>query len=134
VFRVGDKVMQIRNNYDRDVFNGDIGRVSAIDREEQVLIVTIDGRPVEYDVTDLDELVHAFACSIHKSQGSEYPAVVMPVMTTHYMMLSRSILYTGVTRAKSLVVLVGTRKAIAIAVRNNKTAQRRSALSMRIAR
>ncbi|MBU0492059.1 MAG: ATP-dependent RecD-like DNA helicase [Chloroflexi bacterium] len=132
VLRVGDKVMQIRNNYDRDVFNGDIGRVSAIDREDQVLTVTIDGRPVEYDVTDLDELVHAFACSIHKAQGSEYPAVVVPVMTQHYVMLARNLLYTAVTRAKQLVVLVGTRRAIAIAVKNNRPAQRHTALDARL--
>ncbi len=132
VFRVGDKVMQIRNNYDRDVFNGDIGRLTAIDLEDQTLTVTIDGRPVEYDVTDLDELVLAYACSIHKAQGSEYPAVVVPVLTQHYVMLARNLLYTAVTRAKRLVVLVGTKKAIAIAVRNDRPAQRHTALDARL--
>lgn len=130
--RVGDKVMQIRNNYDRDVFNGDIGRVTAIDQEEHALTVVIDGRPVAYDVTDLDELVLAYAVSIHKSQGSEYPAVVVPVMTQHYVMLARNLLYTAVTRAKQLVVLVGTRRAIAIAVRNDRPAQRHTALDARL--
>ena len=131
-FRAGDRVIQLRNNYDLNVFNGDIGRIAAIDPVNQILMVEIDGRSVEYDWTSADELTHAYAISIHRSQGSEYPAVVIPVMTTHYVMLQRNLLYTAVTRAKKLVVLVGTRKAIAIAVRNNKVAQRHSALDVRL--
>jgi exodeoxyribonuclease V alpha subunit len=134
ILRVGDKMMQTRNNYDKDVYNGDIGRVVGIDRVEQMLTVAIDGRPVVYDWGEVDELVHAFAISVHKSQGSEYTAVVMPMLTQHYLMLSRPIIYTGVTRAKNLVVLVGTRRAIAIAVRNNRKTQRHSGLSVRLAK
>jgi exodeoxyribonuclease V alpha subunit len=133
LYRVGDKVMQIRNDYLKDTFNGDIGRVIRIDPIEQTLTVTIDDRPVVYDWGETDELVHAFACSVHKSQGSEYPVVVVPMLTQHYLMLKRPILYTGVTRARSLVVLVGTRRAIAIAVRNNKVTQRHSGLGVRLA-
>jgi len=132
VFRVGDKVMQVRNNYDRDVYNGDIGRVTGIDPVEQMLVVTIDGRPVVYDWGETDELVHAFAVSVHKSQGAEYTAVVMPVLTQHYLMLQRNLLYTGITRAKRLVVLVGTRRAIGIAVHNAKVRERHSGLSVRL--
>jgi len=131
-FRVGDKVMQVRNNYERDVYNGDIGRVTGIDAVEQTLTVTIDGRPVVYDWGEADELAHAFAVSVHKSQGSEYPAVVMPMLTQHYMMLQRNLLYTAITRARQLVVLVGTRRAIGIAVRNNKVRERHSGLSVRL--
>jgi len=132
VFRLGDKVMQIRNNYDKEVFNGDIGRVVGIDPLNQLLTVRIDERPVAYDFGELDELVHAYAVSIHKSQGSEYPAVVVPIMTTHYILLQRNLLYTAVTRARELVVIVGTRRAIAIAVHNDKIAQRHTALDVRL--
>jgi exodeoxyribonuclease V alpha subunit len=132
-FRVGDKVMQIRNDYLKEVYNGDIGRVTAIEPVEQTLTVAIDGRPVIYDWGEADELVHAFAVSVHKSQGSEYPAVVMPMLTQHFLMLQRNLFYTGVTRAKRLVVLVGTRRAIAIAVRNNRVAERHSGLRVRLA-
>ena len=132
-FRVGDKVMQVRNNYERDVYNGDIGRVVGIDPVEQTLAVTIDGQPVIYDWGEVDELVHAFAVSVHKSQGSEYPAVVVPVATQHYVMLQRNLLYTAITRARRLVVLVGTRRAIGIAVRNDKVRERHSGLSVRLA-
>ena len=131
-FRVGDKVMQVVNDYDRDVYNGDIGRVTSIDLVRQVLTVAIDGRPIHYDWTETDELVHAFAVTVHKSQGSEYPAVVIPLLTQHYLMLQRNLLYTAVTRAKRLVVLVGTRRAIAIAVHNNRTRKRNSGLSLRL--
>lgn len=131
-FRVGDKVMQVRNNYNKDVYNGDIGRVTGIDPVEQALVVTIDGRPVVYDWGEADELVHAFAVSVHKSQGAEYTAVVMPVLTQHYLMLQRNLFYTGITRAKRLVVLVGTRRAIGIAVRNDKVRERHSGLSVRL--
>jgi len=132
LFRVGDKVMQTTNNYLRETFNGDIGRIKAIDPVEQTLAVSIDGRPVVYDWGETDELVHAFAVSVHKSQGSEYPAVVMPVLTQHYLMLQRNLFYTAITRAKQLVVLVGTRRAIAIAVRNAKVRERHSGLSVRL--
>ncbi len=131
-FRVGDKVMQTRNNYARDVYNGDIGRVTGIDPVEQTLTVKIDDRPVIYDWGEADELVHAFAVSVHKSQGSEYPAVVIPMHTQHYLMLQRNLLYTAITRAKRLVVLLGTRRAIGIAVRNNKVRERHSGLSVRL--
>ena len=131
-FRVGDKVMQTTNNYDLDVFNGDIGRVTDIDPVEQMLAVIIDGRPVIYDWGQADELVHAFAISVHKSQGSEYPAVVISMLTQHYLMLQRNLFYTAITRAKQLVVLVGTRRAIAIAVKNAKVRERHSGLSVRL--
>jgi exodeoxyribonuclease V alpha subunit len=134
LFRVGDKVMQTVNNYVLSVFNGDIGRVTAIDSVNQTLTVQIDDQPVVYDWVDTNELTHAFAVSVHKSQGSEYATVVMPVLTQHYLMLKRPILYTAVTRAKSLVVLVGTRRAIAIAARNNKVTQRHSGLGVRLAK
>lgn len=131
-FREGDRVIQLRNNYDLNVFNGDVGHIAAIDPVSQTLTVDMGDQQVKYDWASADELTHAYAVSVHRSQGSEYPAVVMPVMTTHYIMLQRNLLYTGVTRAKKLVVLVGTRRAIAIAVRNNKVAQRHSALDVRL--
>ena len=132
VYRVRDKVMQIRNNYDKDVFNGDLGRVEAIDPVEQTLTVTMDDRAVIYDFTDLDELLPAYCISIHKSQGSEYPAVIVPVLTQHYVMLQRNLLYTAITRARKLVVLVGSKKALSIAVRNNNTAARYTRLRHRL--
>ena len=133
-FRVGDKVMQTVNNYDKSVYNGDIGRITAMDVVEQRLTVNVDGLPVVYDFLEADELIHAFAISVHKSQGSEYPCVVLPVLTQHYLLLQRNLLYTAVTRAKKLVVLVGTRRAIAIAVKNNRVAQRHTALDWRLQR
>jgi exodeoxyribonuclease V alpha subunit len=133
-FRVGDKVMQTVNNYDKSVYNGDIGRITALDAVEQRLTVNVDGLPVIYDFLEADELSHAFAISVHKSQGSEYLCVVMPVLTQHYLLLQRNLLYTAVTRAKKLVVLVGTRRAIAIAVKNNRVAQRHTALDWRLQR
>ncbi len=134
VFRVGDKVMQIRNDYDREVFNGDIGVITGIDAENQEVTVEIDGVGVSYDFADLDELVLAYAVSIHKSQGAEYPAVIIPLSTQHYVMLQRNLLYTGVTRGKRLVVLVGTKKALNIAIKNNKIMQRYSGLARRLLR
>ena len=131
-FRVGDKVMQTVNNYDKSVYNGDIGRVTAIDVIEQTLTVAIDGTPVVYSFLEADELIHAFAVSVHKSQGSEYPCVVIPVVVQHYMMLQRNLLYTAVTRARKLAILVGTRRAIQIAVRTNPTANRHTALDWRL--
>jgi exodeoxyribonuclease V alpha subunit len=132
VFRVGDRVLQMRNNYQKEVFNGDIGRVTDLDLENQTLSVGFDQRLVLYDWVEADELQHAFAASVHKAQGSEFPAVVMPVLTQHYLMLQRNLLYTAITRAKRLCVLVGARKAIAIAVRNAKVARRWSGLAFRL--
>ncbi|MBY0458348.1 MAG: AAA family ATPase [Gemmataceae bacterium] len=132
-FRVGDKVMQVQNNYDREVFNGDIGRITAIDPSEQVAVVDFDGRAVEYEFSDLDELQLSYACTIHKSQGSEYPAVVIPVHTQHFTMLQRNLLYTGVTRGRKLVALVGSRKALWIAVNAADTKKRHSLLRWRLA-
>ncbi len=134
VFRVGDRVMQIRNNYDKDVYNGDLGRIVKINLEMQEVWVDMDGRQIRYDFLELDELVHAYAISVHKSQGSEYPAVVVPVMTTHYVMLHRNLLYTAITRARRLVVLVGEPRAIAIAVRNARPLARHSGLAEKLQR
>lgn len=131
-FKVGDKVMQIRNNYDKEVYNGDIGRVLRIDPESRQVWVCIDNREISYEFVELEELVHAYAVSIHKSQGSEYPAVVIPVMTQHYMLLQRNLLYTGITRGKKLVVLVGTKKALDIALKNDKTRHRYTYLKERL--
>jgi exodeoxyribonuclease V alpha subunit len=132
LFRVKDKIMQIVNNYDKEVYNGDIGRIVAIDDEKREVAAVFDEREVAYDYSDLDELIHAYAVSVHKSQGSEYPAVVMPILTQHYMLLQRNLLYTGVTRGKRLVVIIGTKKALAIAIRNNKTVQRYTLLRERL--
>jgi exodeoxyribonuclease V alpha subunit len=131
-FRIGDKVMQIKNNYDMHVFNGDIGRIRKIDGVEQEVEIAFDGRAVTYQYSDLDELVLAYACSIHKSQGSEYPCVVIPVHTQHYMMLQRNLLYTAITRGKRLVVLVGSKRALALAVKNNSTEERCTMLTERL--
>jgi len=132
-FRSGDKVMQTVNNYDKDVFNGDIGWISKIDPEQREVTIDFDGRQVPYDYSDLDEVVLAYAVSVHKSQGSEYPVVILPVTTQHYLLLQRNLIYTGITRAKKLVVLIGTKKALAIAIRNNKPQQRYTLLSERLA-
>jgi exodeoxyribonuclease V alpha subunit len=130
--RIGDKVMQVRNNYDLEVFNGDIGRVTGSDPDERKLNVEIDGRTVQYDYAETDELVPAYAVSIHKSQGSEFPAVVVLTTTSHYIMLQRNLLYTAVTRGRKLVVAVGTKKAIAIALKNDKVRSRNTLLAERI--
>ncbi len=132
-FRQGDKVMQTQNDYDKDVFNGDIGRVQLINPMAHTLEIDFDGRGVSYDWTDADQLVLAYAVSVHKAQGSEFPAVVLPLITAHYMMLQRNLLYTAITRARQLCVLVGSRKAIGIAVNNNRVTQRYSALAWRLA-
>lgn len=131
-FRQGDKVMQIRNNYDKNVFNGDIGYITAVDTNERTLTVTFDSRLVEYDVSELDELVLAYAVTIHKSQGSEFPVVVMPVTMKHYIMLQRNLIYTGITRAKKICVLVGTTKALAYAVHNQTVSKRNTKLKERL--
>ena len=133
-FKVRDKVMQIRNNYDKEVFNGDIGIVESVDPENRELTVNFEGRSVSYDITELDELVLAYAVTIHKSQGSEYPIVVMPILMSHYVMLQRNLVYTGVTRAKKVLVLVGTKKALALAVRNTAVRKRNTLLAQRIRR
>jgi exodeoxyribonuclease V alpha subunit len=132
VYYVNDKVMQIRNNYEKNVFNGDIGRITGINRETREITIYFDGRPVIYDINDLDEVALAYAVSVHKSQGSEYPAIIMPVLTQHYVLLQRNLIYTAVTRGRRLVVLVGTRKALAIGVKNDKTQQRYTRLSLRL--
>ena len=131
-FRINDKVMQIRNNYDKEVFNGDIGRITRIQPDEDEITVMFDGREVPYAFYELDELVLAYAVSVHKSQGSEYPAVVVPVLTQHYMLLQRNLIYTAVTRGRDLVVMIGTRKALAIGVNNDKTKKRFSNLRYRM--
>ena len=130
--RVGDKVMQIRNNYDKDVYNGDIGTIVGIDREVQEVKIDYDGKITSYEFMDLDEVVHAYATSVHKSQGSEYPVVIIPVLTQHFMLLQRNLLYTGITRGKKLVILVGTKKALAIAIKNNKPQKRYTRLRERL--
>jgi len=131
-FKMGDKVLQTRNNYEKDVYNGDIGTVIAMDREVQELSVDFEGKVVSYDFSELDELILAYAISVHKSQGSEYPAVVMPVLTQHYLLLQRNLLYTAITRGRKLVYLVGTRKALSIAVRNDTPHRRYTLLAERL--
>jgi exodeoxyribonuclease V alpha subunit len=132
-YREGDKVMQIRNNYDKEVFNGDIGRILSLDMEAQTAIVRIDERQVSYEFHELDEVMLAYAVSVHKSQGSEYPAVVLPLLTQHYVLLQRNLLYTAITRGRRLVVVVGSRRALAMAVKNAKTAARHTRLAERLA-
>jgi exodeoxyribonuclease V alpha subunit len=133
-FRAGDKVMQIRNDYDKSVFNGDIGIINDIvgDGQTKLVVDFVGGRTAIYERPELDQLVHAYAVSIHKSQGSEYPAIVMPIATQHYMMLQRNLLYTGITRGKQLVVVIGSRRAVNMAVRNNQTRTRWTYLAQRI--
>jgi exodeoxyribonuclease V alpha subunit len=136
VFRVGDKVTQLRNNYDKGaagVFNGTVGVVTGMSAEEQTLtVLTDEDESIDYDFSELDELGHAYAVTIHRSQGSEYPAVVLPLTTSSWMMLQRNLLYTGVTRAKKLVVLVGSRRALAAAVRTPGAGRRHTALAHRL--
>ncbi len=132
LFRPNDKVMQIRNNYDKEVFNGDIGVIARVDTEERELTVDFDGRAVSYDVSELDELVLAYATTIHKAQGSEYPIVVMPVLMSHYVMLQRNLIYTGITRAKQILVMVGSPKALGIALRSVNVEKRNTLLAARL--
>ena len=132
-FRVKDKVMQIRNNYEKEVFNGDIGRIIRIDSFSRQVICRFDDREVPYEAADLEEIVPAYAISVHKSQGSEYPAVVIPVLTQHFLLLQRNLIYTAVTRGRTLAVMVGTRKALAIAVKNDKPRHRYTHLEQRLA-
>ncbi len=133
IYRLNDKVMQLRNNYDKEVFNGDIGRIITVDQEQNEIAVLFDDRSIPYEAAELDELVPAYAISVHKSQGNEYPAVVLPLLTQHYMLLQRNLVYTAITRGKKLVVIVGTRKALGIAIRNNKTQERFTLLRQRLA-
>lgn len=132
LFRAGDKVMQIRNNYEKEIFNGDIGIVESVDLQERMLKVNFDQHIIEYEASELDELVHAYATTIHKAQGSEYPIVVMPVLMNHYVMLQRNLIYTGITRAKKVLVIVGTRKALSYAVRNVTVTKRNTFLKERL--
>ena len=131
-FRPRDKVIQTENNYDKDVFNGDIGQIAKIDPVEREVTVKFDQRQVVYDFGELDEVALAYAITIHKSQGSEFPAVVIPLATQQYLLLQRNLVYTGITRGKKLVVLIGQPKAMAIAVRNNRTEHRFSGLLARL--
>jgi exodeoxyribonuclease V alpha subunit len=124
--------MQIRNNYDKEVFNGDIGRVENIDTETRAVLVRYEDRKVRYETTELDEIILAYAVSVHKSQGSEFPAVIVPVLTQHYLLLQRNLLYTAVTRGRQLVVLIGTKKALAIALKNTDTQERYTGLQARL--
>jgi exodeoxyribonuclease V alpha subunit len=128
----GDKVIQTVNNYDKDVFNGDIGRVARIDEEEGLVFIDYDGRHVEYETGELDEVSLAYATTVHKSQGSEYPAVVIPLGMQHYMLLERNLLYTAVTRGKNLVVLIGQTKAMAMAVKRLGSVKRLTNLQHRL--
>lgn len=132
-YRVGDKVMQLRNNYDLETWNGDIGVIRALEPEAQEVTIEFDGRPLQYGYGDLDEVTHAYACSVHKSQGSEYPAVILLLLTQHFIMLQRNLLYTALTRARRLAVVVGTKKALGIAVRNNDPVARYTGLKERLA-
>jgi exodeoxyribonuclease V alpha subunit len=131
-FRVGDRVMQLRNNYDKDVFNGDVGFIKSVDTTERSMTVLFDGRPVKYESGELDELVLAYAMTIHKSQGSEYPAVIVLMHSQHYVMLQRNLLYTAITRGRKLVLLIGVPYAIDQAVKTNTVRERRTSLVKRL--
>jgi exodeoxyribonuclease V alpha subunit len=131
-FKMGDKVMHLINNYQKEVFNGDIGTISAIDRKKEVLSVDYYGRIVNYDFEEMNEISLSYAISIHKSQGSEYPAVIVPIMNQHFVLLQRNLLYTAITRGKNLVILIGTKKALSIAINNNKPKKRLSGLAFRL--
>lgn len=131
-YKLHDKVMQIKNNYDKNVFNGDVGRITRIDLEDKIISISFEGHDVEYDITELDEVMLAYATTIHKSQGSEYGIVVAPLVTQHYMMLQRNLLYTCITRARKAIVLVGSKKALAIAIKNNKVEERNTLLAQRL--
>ena len=131
-YSVGDKVMQIENNYQKEVYNGDIGIIQKIDLEENEVTIDFEGKILVYDFHELDEIILAYAMTIHKSQGSEYPVIIIPLMTQHYPMLQKNLVYTGITRGKKLVILVGQKKALAIAVRNKKMQKRWSMLESRL--
>jgi exodeoxyribonuclease V alpha subunit len=132
IYKLNDKVMQIKNNYDKNVFNGDIGKIIGIDLENKTMVICFDGNDINYDVTELDEITLAYAITIHKSQGSEYKIVVVPLTMQHYIMLQRNLLYTCITRAKKILVLIGSKKAIRIAVSNDKIQYRNTMLKARL--
>jgi exodeoxyribonuclease V alpha subunit len=131
-FRVGDRVLQMRNNYEKEVFNGDLGWIRRIDEEEGEVVVEFEGRPVRYAYEEMDELLLAYAISVHKSQGSEYPAVIMPVVTQHYVLLQRNLLYTALTRARKLAVLIGGKRALGLALKNVDSGRRFTRLEERL--
>jgi exodeoxyribonuclease V alpha subunit len=131
-FKIGDKVMHLKNNYQKEVFNGDIGTIRTVDEKENVFSVDFYGRTVSYDFTEMDEISLAYAITVHKSQGSEYPVVILPIMTQHFILLQRNLLYTAITRGKKLVILIGTKKALAIALKNDRPKKRLSGLAFRL--
>nr|WP_284524847.1 ATP-binding domain-containing protein [Orientia tsutsugamushi] len=132
VFKIGDKVMQIVNNYDKDIYNGDIGIINTIDHENQNIVINFDGNKISYDFDELDEIVLAYAITIHKSQGGEYHTVIIPLMMQHYPMLQRKLIYTAITRAKKLVIVVGQKKALNIAIKKNIAELRYSMLKKKL--
>ena len=132
IFRVGDRVIQLKNDYEREVFNGDLGKIAEIDPVEQKMIINYDGRSVSYDYADLNEVELAWAISIHKSQGSEYPVVILPLYMQHFLLLSRNLFYTGLTRAKKLALVIGSQKAIGFTVKQQKEQQRYTRLEERL--
>ena len=131
-YKLGDRVMQIRNNYDKNVFNGDIGTIEKVNMEDRTISVSFEDHSAEYEAAELDELTLAYATTIHKSQGSEYPIVVIPILMTHFVMLQRNLIYTGITRAKKICVLIGQPKALAYAVRNLTVSNRNTKLKERL--
>jgi exodeoxyribonuclease V alpha subunit len=132
IFKLHDKVIQTRNNYEKEVFNGDIGRISEISPEDQTVTINFEGAQIEYDYSELDEIRPAYAISVHKSQGSEYPAIVLPLLTQHYIMLQRNLIYTAVTRGKRLVVIVGSKKALAMGIKNDRIMKRYTLLAEKL--
>jgi len=127
-YKVGDKVMQLKNNYDKDVYNGDIGQINSIDMEDQKLEISFSGRVVPYEFIELEDITLAYATTVHKSQGSEYPCVIMPITTAHYIMLQRNLLYTAVTRASKMMIIVGSKQALGMALGNKKAKKRNTSL------
>jgi exodeoxyribonuclease V alpha subunit len=131
-FGIDDKVMQTRNNYEKEIFNGDLGRITHIDPRRKKVVIDFDAASIDYDFNEMEEVILAYAISVHKSQGSEYPAVVIPVVTAHYLLLQRNLIYTALTRAKQLVVMVGTKRALAMAVKNDRPQHRHTLLAQRL--
>lgn len=131
-FRLNDKVMQIKNNYDKEIFNGDIGIINKINLENGIIQVDFDSKLISYETSELDELVLSYVVTIHKSQGSEYPIVIMPITMSHFVMLQRNLIYTGITRAKKLLILIGDKKALYYGIKNDKVIQRNTYLSNRL--
>ena len=124
--------MQLKNNYDKGIFNGDIGRITHIDHESQQVLISFDNRKVLFEYPELDAIILAYAISVHKAQGSEYPAVIIPILMQHYLLLQRNLIYTAITRAKKLVVIVGTKKALSAGIKNDKTRKRYTSLRRRL--